>query len=59
MAVVGPYAVVYADDRDSEWSDMDNVVIVRIEAATGRMSDKLQAVHVGVNGKSRRGKHIL
>ena len=59
MAVIGPYAVVYADHRDTEWSDMDDVVIVRIEAATGRMSDQLQAIHVSVDGKSRRSEHIL
>ena len=38
---------------------MDDVVIVREEAAPGSMGDQLQTIHVGVNGQSRRGKHLL
>lgn len=57
MAVVRPLTAVNTGHRHSEGLDVDDVVIVREEAAPGSMGDQLQTIHVGVNGQSRRGKH--
>ena len=59
MTVVSPYAAVNTDHIYAERLNVNDIVIVCEQTAAASVSDQLQTIHVGINGESRRGKHLL